>query len=90
MHKIYTLILILIAFASGLTIGMNHSQTQFNPHKINNSKVSKLQFQELGQYDPKYMAYSDQQMLEECEKYDMVYDYENGQCKYEIFTMEED
>ena len=41
-----------------------------------------IQFEKYGQFAPKYVAYSHMEMLLECERHNLVYDYEESQCKY--------
>ncbi len=40
-----------------------------------------MDFNYYGQYDPKYIEYSHEQMLKACEKHNLIYDYENGECQ---------
>jgi hypothetical protein len=40
----------------------------------------RLNFLTEGQYDPKYMEYDDYEMLLECEKHGLSYNYEKGVC----------
>lgn len=37
-------------------------------------------FLDVGQYNDKYNAYTDEEMLYECEKYELIYDYDNAEC----------
>lgn len=48
----------------------------------NNSdhKAKQLEFVNHGQYNPSFIAYSHEDMLNACEKYDLVYDYESLSC----------
>ena len=65
-NKILISIVALGIFMLGITIAKEQ-------HKVD-------QFFEYGQYSPKYVTYSDEDMLHECEKHDLIYNYEEGIC----------
>ena len=45
-----------------------------------NNKLESIRFYEIEQYDPKYIAYTPEQMIEECEKHNLFYYDELGEC----------
>ena len=57
---------------AGLFVEMQEQDVQWKSH----------QFEKHGQFAPKYVAYSHMEMLLECERHNLVYDYEESQCKY--------
>ena len=68
MKNIYILILILISFCSGIALADYHYDT------------TATDFRDYGQYQPEFMLYTDDEMLFECEKYDLVYDHNKKIC----------
>jgi hypothetical protein len=48
------------------------------------SKFDTEQFMKYNQYDTKYIAYSHEDMMLLCEKHDLIYDYEEGECISEL------
>ena len=72
MRNIYILIVILITFTSGVLIAKNHYEPD-SQQRIDD-------FQHYDQYNPEYMNYTDDEMLEMCDKHNLIYDYDNGEC----------
>ena len=70
MHKIKLLASALMVFAIGV-IGTSLTLADGQDHKFNN----------YGQFNPKYVGSSDGQMLLECEKHGLVYNYDLKQCQ---------
>ena len=55
--------------------------TAYNKHK---SKTEANEYFNLyGQYDEKYITYNDEQMLDECDRHNLIYDFEAGECMSE-------
>ena len=42
--------------------------------------IQNKHFQEMGQYNHKYIDYTDDEMMHECDNHGLVYDYEQGIC----------
>ena len=73
MKKIYLLMAMLpLTIFAGLVYEMQEQDTQWKSH----------QFQKHGQYAPKYVAYSHEEFLFMCDRYNLVYNYESGQCEF--------
>ncbi len=62
------ILLMLSIFMTGVLM----SQVYYE-HEDNN-------FYEVEQYQPKYIMYSDSEMLSVCDEYDLVYNFEEGIC----------
>ena len=61
-----------LAVFAGLLVEMQKQDVQWKTNK----------FIEYGQFAPKYVAFSHEEMMFECDKRNLVYDYEESQCKY--------
>jgi hypothetical protein len=63
---------IFVVFVIGLTMNGAYMEHENN--------IKNTAFLSNGQYSPKYIAYNDDAMMEECEKHGLIYWYEDGTC----------
>jgi len=70
MKPIYTLIALLLVVFGATYVYME-------------SEAHAQEFVNNGQFEPKYIAYTHDQMLEECIRRGLFYDYEDAECAME-------
>ena len=78
MNTIRQMILPMIGmFLIGFGLYVNYSAEQ---------KMSTIRFYEAGQYEPEYMSYDHEQMIDVCEKHGLFYYAELGECTLSVIV----
>lgn len=75
--KLTKIVLFMVVFPAIAVFGFEMAKVYYTAQE--NDKQH--QFKVYGQYAPKYIGYTDDQMLKTCEKYDLIYEFEKGICE---------